>query len=193
VENILRNGTWENGNNEGYFLPISIGLGTPFQTSILSMGRQPVCCTNQSAPDDDAQSAIGYWSITYLQEYLKEWPGNFSIKWITGTTKSTEFVTRSDPTDLLYSEDYDTIRYRFMSFTEEPRWQVLSCQPIIEQAEAHVTVARESGHVLDFNLVQEPRPMPEVWATNHYLQEVDGPMQFNVNVRHVSTYGLSTP
>jgi hypothetical protein len=45
--------------------------------------------------------------------------------------------------------------------------QVLNCQTSIEQVEAHVTVARQSGNVLKFSLVDDARPIDDPWITTY--------------------------
>jgi hypothetical protein len=47
---------------DGYFLPREFGWGTAFQTTVLSSGSRPIRCGNKTASDNNAQSAIGYWS-----------------------------------------------------------------------------------------------------------------------------------
>jgi hypothetical protein len=152
---------------DGYFLPREFGWGTAFQTTVLLSDSQPICCGNKTASDNNAQSAIGYWS--QWNEYWSgsEMPeniitsGKFSAKWIVGTTNTTIFRSHfiSDDADNLSSN------YTFMYFTQEPRLQVLNCQTSIEQVEAHVTVARQSGNVLDFSLVDDARPINDPWIT----------------------------
>jgi hypothetical protein len=151
----------------GYFLPSFFGWGTTSQTSVLSSYSRPICCENKTASDTNAQSAIGYWSqwndyVNYiLPENISAWSGNFSAKWIVGTTNTTKFSSHFITKDAIDTSS----TYKFMYFTQEPRLRVLNCQTSIEQVEDYVTVARQSGNVLDFNLVDEPRSIDDPWVT----------------------------
>jgi hypothetical protein len=84
-----------------------------------------------------------------------------SAKWIVGTTNTTKFNSHFITKDAIDTSS----TYTFMYFTQEPRLQVLNCQTSIEQVEAYVTVARQSGNVLDFSLVDEPRSIDDPWVT----------------------------
>jgi hypothetical protein len=49
-------------------------------------------------------------------------------------------------------------------FTEVPSLQALNCRPVIELAEADVTVDYTTGVVQDFTILGEPQPNSQPWS-----------------------------
>jgi hypothetical protein len=161
----------------GYVLPAILFEDTPYKTPVFTVPRRMGCCTNSTI--SGGQSVIAYWSSnTALTEKrpaqavdmngplnLKEprvWSENFTIKWIVGPTSST-IISGRDPANntitgfVVYGNE--TLLY----FTEEPRMAMLNCIPIIEKANASITIARSTGQILEAKLLDKPQPAHEAW------------------------------
>jgi len=158
----------------GYVLPAILFEDEPYKTPIFTVPRRMACCTNGTIPG--RQSVIAYWSsnssIAERQaeepvdvngpEDLRElsaWYQNFTIKWIVGPTAST-----------LVSGENDTIFYgigyadeKLLYFTEKPRMTILNCVPVIEQANANITLAVDTGQVLTSTILGNPQPAYGAW------------------------------
>lgn len=91
-----------------------------------------------------------------------------------------------------------------LQFEEVPAIQMLECKPVIEQAQARVTVARSSGQVMDFKLLEEPRPRSDAWGKRFDVdqstgenkkrqrtQDIKPGTNYTTNLRYVSFAGKS--
>jgi hypothetical protein len=96
--------------------------------------------------------------------------------WIEGAARS-DFLTRDNLTNTISSSEYDErifpltfceasypipTRLNLSMFTEIPRFQSVSCEPVIEIASARATVSRD-GSVDSFQLLEDPKPFDEPW------------------------------
>lgn len=177
VEDVFPNGTQD--QITGYVLPKTLFDGEPYKTSVFSAPRTMACCTNDTDPSD--ASVIAYWSSNsplidvrppepFDKNVLKEpnvWTTNFTIKWIVGHTGATAITGGAfngrflqGPPAAPGSAVVDTLPY----FTEQPHMSAINCMPIIEQANANITVARYTGQVLDAKLLDQPKPVNAAWA-----------------------------
>jgi hypothetical protein len=177
AEDVFRNQTQD--QITGYVLPETLFDGEPYKTSVFSAPRRIACCTNDTDPSD--ASVIAYWSSNsplvdvrppgpFDKNVLTEpnvWTTNFTIKWIVGHARATA-ITGGEFNGEYYlgspappgSEVEDTLLY----FTEQPQLSAVECKPIVEQANANITVARYTGQVLDAKLLDRPKPANALWA-----------------------------
>jgi hypothetical protein len=95
--------------------------------------------------------------------------------WIEGAARS-DFFTRDNLTQSYTMETYDErifpytwecsgnteARNNLSMFTEIPRFQSVSCEPVIETAGARATVSQD-GSVDSFELLEDPKPFDDPW------------------------------
>jgi hypothetical protein len=163
----------------GYVLPMTLFDGEPYNTSVFSAPRRMACCTNDTNPS--GASIVAYWSSNspIIDVRLSEpsdktivteptaWTTNFTIKWILGHARTTlldgqEFNGSAGKGN--YVSPGDTLDDKLLYFPEEPQISAINCKPIIEQANANITVARYTGQVLDAKILDQPQPNDTVWA-----------------------------
>ncbi|KAI8939300.1 hypothetical protein NX059_003090 [Plenodomus lindquistii] len=156
-------------NTDGYVLSRFLLDGTNFKTTLLNTPARVMCCANQT--DRSHDSAVAYWSYqdsdlwwsskTFLNSDWDgfgppKWPGNLMLKWVVGRAESADMV--------IYANGSPS-NYTLMNYPTMPETQIMSCEPSFESAEATVTVARESGQVLDYEILEEPQRILEPWDT----------------------------
>jgi hypothetical protein len=181
----------------GYVLPAILFEDEPYKTPVFTVPRRMACCTNGTIPG--RQSIIAYWSsnssIAESQaeepvdangpEDLREpsaWYQNFTIKWIVGPTAST-LVSIGNYTAFGGIGSADE---KLLYFTEEPRMTIMNCIPVIEQANANITLAFNTGQVSVSTILGKPQPAHKAWDYPYnimypkpYYNESEG------NVRYV--------
>jgi len=136
-------------------LPV-IFNNTAYETSTLSYPVITICCTNESG--ESRRSALGYWSTTNTTQYPHKnatWPITFLSKWMLGDS----FLVPENFSE----EDEDARDSQGLYFTEEPLFQAVQCNPVIETAEAEVTVDANSGRVLQYQILNNPEPLESPW------------------------------
>jgi hypothetical protein len=112
------------------------------------------CCFNQTDAEqinDYAMPvAVGYWTQAVSAEIdtLSGWNGNLTAKWIHG---SGGFAPLQSGVD------------KKLFFLEPQKQQFLNCMPIIEIAEAQVTVEKETGRVLEYSMLSATEPTETAW------------------------------
>lgn len=162
-------------NITGNLLPRTLFANTSFDTTVLSGPYRVLCCANET---EEANSAVAYWSLANEYKWWTrsgrqwtgnvpagdDWPSHFVIKNIVGPAYTTAVK--------VYTNNMPSI-YNPIQFKEVPSIQALDCKPVIEQAEARVMVARSSAQVLDFKLLEEPRPRSDVWKLE--FDDIEGP------------------
>jgi hypothetical protein len=153
----IKNISVEHLNLTGALLPIRLFENTTYDTTTFASPERVLCCLNETA---GSESAVAYWSQSFSlkNENLlvdEDSPSNFSIKWIVGPATTTTMT--------IYTNNQPSV-FTPLQFEEVPAIQMLQCKPVIEQAQARVTVARSSGQVVDFKLLEEPRPRPDAWG-----------------------------
>jgi hypothetical protein len=163
----------------GYVLPVTLFKEEPYKTPVFSAPRRMACCTNNTAPD--GQSLIAYWSSSspMVEERAAEsvdkngpnnfkesdaWSTNFTIKWILGETKSTVISGTDSNKSHGYPTFVGTANETLLYYTKEPQISAMNCMPVIEQANASITVARYTGQVLEVRLLEEPQPVDGAWT-----------------------------
>ena len=125
-------------------------------TSIFANPSQITCCGNSSSSKDSAgAAAVGYWSSNDPNNFpfsgAYSWPVNFTSKWIYGSMRSDYYRVNDSFTNHLI-------------FTEVPGIQAINCKPIIEIAEANVTVDQTTRQVQSFEILEEPTLSANAWT-----------------------------
>jgi hypothetical protein len=166
-------------NRTGYILPSTIFENTTRQTSIYSRASKVICCSNET--DITGRSAVGYWSQMNTTQWWKNdpslgssswikfgpdiWPPHFAVKWILGPTVTSNVTAYTNGA---------ASHYKIMQFTDVPSMTFLDCKPVIEKAEAEIVVARTTGQVLSFNILNAPQPQIDPWSAHfNHLNESD--------------------
>ncbi|KAI1149194.1 hypothetical protein F4825DRAFT_453736 [Nemania diffusa] len=169
-----------------------LGLSNPGDNSLLYLDEKPdshgnyttffvnnkrfQCCQNET-DGQTGTGSMGYWSPnlqngSYYPDFAGTWPANFTVKWIHG----------------LPVEGYCGIVPTWgciprLMWTERPRMAALNCMPIIETANATVTVDAADGRVIDYALHGEPQPDDYAWSADfeqhQYNSTADG---FAINI-----------
>ncbi|KAF2851305.1 hypothetical protein T440DRAFT_554648 [Plenodomus tracheiphilus IPT5] len=152
---------------DGYVLPRYTLKQTNYQTTLANTPERVICCANKTEQNRD--SAVAYWSHQdsdlwwTTDEWARsewtgfgpqKWPGNLMLKWIVGQAETAEFE--------IYTNGVPS-NYTLIYYPSMPESQVMSCEPSFEAAEATVTVARVSGQVLDYAILDEPQSVLEPW------------------------------
>ncbi|KAF1935927.1 hypothetical protein EJ02DRAFT_470824 [Clathrospora elynae] len=209
----LPNSTWTNAiervhrdrihNITGRLLPTLFDDIGPYALNnipVFSALRQMAFCANKT---EGQQSVVAYWSSnnTYIdsrQPYPEEsntsaWIRSFTIKWIAGSSAKTVEVSgqqdlSTSSSVLMADESRPGGNVTLLYWEEQPDIQIMSCEPIIEFAQAEVTVARTSGQVLDSSITDTPKPATEAWEHAYDMnyeesvcRNVTGTTRYNVD------------
>ena len=129
--------------------------GGSFSTGFFVNPSRLTCCVNDTSPEPGAAS-IGYWSanLPYQQVDLwsfPQWPYNFTVKWIHSSQMQE------------YYQANETIT-NYLIFSEQPDMTAMNCLPVIEKANASVTVDHATGRAQSFNITDRPQPDPHAWS-----------------------------
>lgn len=127
---------------------------------ITSTGNIPICCANVT--DGIAgEAAIGYWANNMIAgDYETPYSDyNFFATWIVGRPLEEIYYDSSIDSN----QPDDVWLDRHWLWTEVPRGQAISCRPVIEQANATVTVD-SAGTVLDHTIKTTPFDAPSAWS-----------------------------
>lgn len=121
-----------------------------------------VCCANVT-DDEPGEVAIGYWT-PLLAGYTAS---RFISKWIVG-----------HPLDGLYNDSSysgeqgpTVIIGRHWIWKEKPKMQAISCVPILEQANASVTVDLRTGLVQNYTILDHPTNATSAWSDSYMLRD----------------------
>lgn len=180
----------------GHVLPMTVSTTGGFSAPIFSAPRRLACCTNGT--DKGKQSVVAYWSSNNSlydeqpaisvdpddPENIKvasRWTKDFAIKWIVGAAASIDVPgTESNFVSNTIGTANETVLY----FTEEPQMAIMSCTPIIEQANASITFARDTSQILKYELLDGPQPAIGAWEYAYdVVYEVPGSNSSRGNVR----------
>jgi hypothetical protein len=185
----------------GYVLPATLFDNEPYRTPVFTVPRRMACCANSTAT---SQSVVAYWSSNSKESLLEEqasvsiddnapdglkeanaWSNNFTIKWIIGPAASTP-ISGANPQTNQVQSNIGYANETLLYFTKEPKASVLNCIPIIEQANASITVARSSGQVLTSMILEKPQPAPGAWDHPYDISYPDPTSNHSKgNVRYV--------
>ncbi|OAL03368.1 hypothetical protein IQ06DRAFT_324071 [Phaeosphaeriaceae sp. SRC1lsM3a] len=132
--------------------------GTASETTMLSRGKTAVCCSNGTRTDPQ-RAVMGYWSPNYPRHPKSSkdgfpwqslsWPMQITTKWLVGTA---------------FNMSRGTSKSQYLYFTDVPRFQAARCKPIIETAEAKVTLDRNSGNVIFHEIKDGAKPADTAWT-----------------------------
>jgi hypothetical protein len=167
-------------------------------TSSLSRPKAPQCCLSKSEETKNEVN-IGYWSINSPEpwrggsgHFNGSWPLNITVKWIHGEGASW-------PSNYTYGDIYGDGYRNFASelktglmFHTVPDIQAVNCRPIIESAEASVTVDYLSGVVADFDILSTPRAVGEPWSDPFAIRSEAGNTRSMSGVGDNQTYNITT-
>jgi hypothetical protein len=172
----------------GHVLPPMLSDDASFRAPVFTVPRRMACCTNGTSPG--GQSIVAYWSSDNAiydkpepligddvpVEKLSIWSKQFAIKWIVGPTASTTILVTSptlitnefvegNGTTLSFEEQpqIGEANEPLLYFLEEPQITVLDCNPVIEQVNASVTLARFTNQILEYELLGTPQPALGAW------------------------------
>lgn len=121
-----------------------------------------VCCANETDGSPDTAS-IGYWSANGDSTTQ----GNFTVKWIVGEAIEQQFMNLQNNSHFLWQ------KRRSMT--------AINCQPIIETANASVTLDLTSGAVQGYFLMETPKLSTSAWSNNYE--------EHNSTEPHIGSYG----
>ncbi|KAH4125371.1 hypothetical protein HBH47_061270 [Parastagonospora nodorum] len=146
-----------------------IFVGTDSHTSMISRTKVPTCCGNGTRTEPQ-RSIMGYWSPVYPPAARVEdnfpydnmsWPMEITTKWLVGTAFNLSLWTGKE---------------RSLFYTDVPRLQAARCQPIIETAEATVTLDAGTGNVLSHKIEDAAKAADTAWGdvfTEHQSSNKD--------------------
>ncbi|KAJ5888389.1 hypothetical protein N7495_008430 [Penicillium taxi] len=139
-------------------------------TSVFVNPSAVICCGNETSDSREGPVGIGYWSPNANLEgwSSRDWQGNFSAKWFHG-----DAITGIEVND---NKDTSSISNPELLFIEPPSFSMINCLPIIEQADATVTVNPQNSEVLSFNITSTPKTMSEPWADSFVPHNISGPI-----------------
>ncbi|CAO2655525.1 Nn.00g043280.m01.CDS01 [Neocucurbitaria sp. VM-36] len=189
------------GNLTGIILPTLLGMSQMNNTPIFSAPRQMACCTNGT---DGGQSVVAYWSSnnSYIDEeqpwstipYEDGWVRNFTVKWIVGSGKTAEVSGQRDlstsPNVVMADGSRPAGNVTLLYYEEQPHIQIMNCEPVLETANARITVDRSSGQVLESMIIDEPKVASDAWNTVYDMGDItDCSKKSCLNVTGTVSYG----
>ncbi|KAI0165245.1 hypothetical protein GGR52DRAFT_101832 [Hypoxylon sp. FL1284] len=141
-------------------------------TSFFVDDRRLQCCENLTGKEI-GESSAGFWSFnegngTSYPGVTDTWPANFTVKWIRGRP-----VEGYKAAGEWISDDART----HMIWAEKPQMTAMNCMPIIETANASVTVSSADHRVLDFSILDEPRPDEYAWTNDFAIYQTEEAME----------------
>lgn len=128
------------------------------------------CCAQESEHQPD-NASVGYWSPVNLELFA---PGstkllqtdNFTVKWIYG------------PAPVNYPSESD--RLPSLIWPKAPKLTMLNCAPVVETANASVTVDLATHNVQAYTILDEPVPHSEAFSDDFVVRRGDDRTSFNV-------------
>lgn len=155
----------------------------PGCTTIFANPSSIVCCTNGSSSEWDGSVAVGYWSpqadpATWT---TRNWGQNFTAKWMYGNAVS-------GIKNNIYSLTQNQVDID-MLFPSPPSVSMLNCQPVVETADAQVTVNPANGEIQSYNITSQAITLTEAFSDNFlphnktYMSRETGMVYYNVTVR----------
>lgn len=185
------------GFQKFYWLNGTMFDNSPSNTSTFANPNLIQCCSNGTSKTPE-RATIGYWSPTDPKSFPyveKEWPVPFVIKWIVGNPVQIS----QKGLDLTSSTDE---RSKLLLFEKVPSLQAARCMPVIEMADAMVTLDQSTAAVLSFELIKPAQVASSAWSesfvnhdisgtSEHYTANYTGPLNITtryLNVRLVSKW-----
>lgn len=175
--------TYQNAQYPGIITPLTSSQNwteCPGCTSVYVNPSSIICCGNGTS-DAGGSVGVGYWSPNdNLQSWSpRSWQSNFTAKWFYGEA----YTGIQANSDQVYTTDIGLL------FPVPPSVSMLNCRPVVETADARVTVNPSNGNILSFNITSAPKESSEVFSDNylpHNKTEIlmkEGYMFYNVTLR----------
>ncbi|KAL9115454.1 MAG: hypothetical protein Q9227_000775 [Pyrenula ochraceoflavens] len=130
------------GPYRGTYLP----LGNQMYATFYAHESQLICCANETN-DGPGKAAIGYWSKQGPPDLYTS--TNFSVMWLVG-----------NPMEQLY-EDKENLTHFIWS--EPPELTGINCLPVIESADAEITVDTATKTVQSYTISGNPKNYTAAW------------------------------
>jgi hypothetical protein len=156
-----------------YSLLERIFVGSDSHTSMISRTKEAMCCGNGTRINPQ-RAVMGYWSPVYPPNTNSRsndfpytnlsWPMPITAKWLVGTAFNLTQGTSSS---------------QKLFFTEIPRIQAARCEPIIETAEATVTLYKDTGSVISYTIEDAATPADVAWKDVFVQHEPDRKTRLN--------------
>jgi hypothetical protein len=132
----------------------------PGCTTIFVNPSSIVCCANGSSSAWDGSVAVGYWSpqANPATWTTRNWNQNFTAKWMYGNAVT---GIKNNINSLTYEHlNID------MLFPNPPSVSMLNCKPVVESADADITVNPANGDIQSFNITSKPKVLTEAFSDN---------------------------
>lgn len=159
-----------------YRLPYAIFANTTSNTTVFENTKAIECCTNGTSNTSDT-AAIGFWSPTDVIAFPfvdKQWPVPIVTKWIVG--KPTEYGKTPSITG---APDKSPSLFLFET---APALQAARCIPVIETADARVTLDKDTTTVLSHEIIGPVISADSAWSDTFTLHDLSGTNKhYNVN------------
>lgn len=158
----------------------------PNCTTVFVNPAEIVCCGNGSSSALDSSIAIGYWSpnTNPAAWTVRNWQRNFTAKWIHGDAV----------TGIKRNEDQNGYYDAHLLFPGVPSVTMMNCKPIVESAEAEITVNPANGEIQTFSITSQPIELTEAFSDNFLphnetrFSRETGLIYYNVTLRYVTTH-----
>ncbi|KAJ5103832.1 hypothetical protein N7532_004361 [Penicillium argentinense] len=153
-------------------------------TTAFANPSEITCCGNSSSDAWDPTVAIGFWSPNVDPDVwsTRHWQQNFTAKFFHGNAVTGVRTTNASNDIYVRADD--------VLFTSPPSASFLTCRPLVESANAHISVNPDNGEIQSFNITDEPKEMSSGFSDNflphnktHWSKE-SGKMTYNVTVSH---------
>lgn len=176
-----------NNTNIGLGYLCGTASGQNVTTTFYVQPSQLSCCENRTE-DGFGLASVGYWSASRGTGVLfpnlgQDYPFNFTVKWIHGTAQE-GFVMANASSEA-----------RRLLWHEPPQLTAIDCRPIIETANARVTVDIASSRVQNYTITSDPVPDTNAWTdlfSVHNPEEgvsgVSTERPINVTISHGAYY-----
>ncbi|CAD0085301.1 unnamed protein product [Aureobasidium mustum] len=142
---------------------------------------QVACCANETK-SGFGEAAVGYWSNLFLPamgatDFTPIYETSTTAKWIVGRPLSNLYVpTAGDAT--------------YYVWIDEPKFAGINCTPIIEQANARVTIDVGTGVVQNYDILDIPQNASNAWSDT-YLEH-DMSVDYTGNFTNVNFIGIQS-
>lgn len=156
----------------------------PGCTTIFINPSEIVCCGNTTSDSRDQSVAVGYWSPnTDLKSWtVRQWNQNFTAKWFHGN------AVPGISSNVRHAADWDHVDLGLL-FPTLPSMSLLNCRPLVESAEADITVNAANGAIQAFSIKSEPKELIDAFSDNFlphnktHFDPREGYVHYNVTVR----------
>ncbi|RVX66331.1 hypothetical protein B0A52_09762 [Exophiala mesophila] len=145
-----------NNTNIGLGYLCGTAGGRNVTTTFYVQPPQLSCCENQT-DDGFGPASVGYWSANRGTGVLfpntgQPYPFNLTVKWIHGIAQE-GFVMANASSEA-----------KRLLWQEPPQLTAIECRPIIETANARVTIDIASSRVQNYTLTSDPVPDTDSWT-----------------------------